>query len=170
MYFEDVLTFLQSSINPYLFVETLQIFLSNQSNVYYHMFVQIALGCGCIFTLVAFVWFFSTMYFQMPTQIACLWGCIITLVAFVWLFFTVGFQMCPQSAGIKGCICSIFRTHVNVNVSSKRLHKRMHIKSHWLQLQTHSWEKTNKCNQCVYASYRTLLFENTFFLLSLLII
>ena len=55
MFFEDVLTFLQSSINPYLFVETLQIFLSNQSNVYYHMFVQIALGGGCIFTLVAFV-------------------------------------------------------------------------------------------------------------------
>ena len=80
MYFEDVLTFLQSSINPYLFVETLQIFLSNQSNVYYHMFVQIALGGGCISTLVAFVWLFRAVFYQMCFQTASPKGGIVTMV------------------------------------------------------------------------------------------
>ena len=86
MYFEDVLTFLQSSINPYLFVETLQIFLSNPSNVYYHMFVQIALGGGCIFTLVAFVWLFSTVDFQMCPQGTCMSRSIVALAALLRFF------------------------------------------------------------------------------------
>ena len=116
MYFEDVLTFLQSSINPYLFVETLQIFLSNQSNVYYHMFVQIALGGGCIFTLVAFVWLFSTV----SPQFACLSGCIITLVAFLHsVFSNVPSNCLPERMhNHTGCICLTFLHCVLSNVSS----------------------------------------------------
>ena len=61
---------------------------------------------GCITTLVAFVWLFSTVLFHMCPQTVCTRACIFALVAFVWLFTTVF------------CVFS--------NVSSKRLHRRMH--------------------------------------------
>ena len=54
---------------------------------------QIAGLCGCIITLVAFVWLFPTVHYQMCLQSVCPRRGKVTLVPFVWLFSTVRLKM-----------------------------------------------------------------------------
>ena len=67
------------------------------------MFAQSACVCGCIVTLIAFVWFFSIVCFQMCFQILCLGGNKVTMFAFKQFFTTMDFPITSQISCLGGC-------------------------------------------------------------------
>ena len=106
------------------------------SSVCFQMRPQMACPRRCIVTLATFVWLFPTVSFQMCPQIGCLNRCKVALIALVcfspeWVFKCV--LKLPTCKDLKSHWLHIFgfsplRCEFS-NVTSKRLHKRMHSRA-----------------------------------------